>query len=128
MGQTAESELQAPPYELIGGEMTLRRLVDRFYDIMDSDPAAAELRAMHGADLAPMRRRLFEFMSGWLGGPRLYDDCIVSAHRSLRITARERDQWVMCMTRAMAEADLPKPLRDMLAPAFARVAGFFTSE
>ena len=34
------------PYEMMGGADAIRRVVDRFYDIMDSDPAAAGIRAM----------------------------------------------------------------------------------
>ena len=60
------------PYELIGGGPVVRQVVERFYDIMDADPAAAGIRAMHAGDLGPMRERLFEFLSAWLGGPTTY--------------------------------------------------------
>lgn len=43
------------PYELLGGAAPLRQLVDRFYDVMDTAPEARALRAMHGAELGPMR-------------------------------------------------------------------------
>ena len=57
---------------------------------------------LHAADLSPMRERLPEFLSGWLGGPPLYfqrpdHNCIVSAHRPFAIGPDERDQWLMCM-------------------------------
>jgi hemoglobin len=29
---------QATPYETMGGEASVRALVDRFYDLMDSEP------------------------------------------------------------------------------------------
>ncbi|MGB8366024.1 MAG: group II truncated hemoglobin [Rhizomicrobium sp.] len=122
MSETAEPQIQVLPYELIGGDAGLRKLIDRFYDIMDSDPSLAELRALHGADLAPMRQRLFEFMSGWLGGPRLYDSCVISAHRRFAIGERERDQWLVCMKRAMADMNLPKSTLDLFAVPFARMA------
>jgi hypothetical protein len=59
-------------YDLVGGEASLARLVDRFYEIMDSEPAAAGIRAIHRGGLAPIRERLFAFLSGWLGGTRPY--------------------------------------------------------
>ena len=31
-------------YQLLGGEEGVRRLVDHFYQIMDTDPAAAPIR------------------------------------------------------------------------------------
>jgi bacterioferritin-associated ferredoxin len=68
---TAEAEVKPSPYEMVGGESGVRQIVNRFYDIMNDVPEAARIRAMHAADLSPMRERLFEFLSGWLGGPPL---------------------------------------------------------
>ncbi len=126
----AEAEREKTPYEMLGGEATVRRIVDRFYDIMDSAPEAARIRAMHAADLSPMRERLFEFLSGWLGGPPLYfqrpdQKCIVSAHRSFSIGEAERDAWMMCMRRAMEDCDVPADVRTLLDPAFLRMADAF---
>jgi len=122
--------VQAAPYHRIGGEAAVRRIVDRFYDIMDSAPEAAGIRAMHAADLAPMRERLFEFLSGWLGGPPLYflrpdRKCIVSAHQPFRIGEAERDAWMMCMRRAMADCGVPDDLQALLNAAFMRMADAF---
>ena len=131
MAQEATPEAEElTPYEMIGGEAVLRRVVDRFYDIMDNDPAAARIRAMHAADLSPMRERLFEFMSGWLGGPPLYfqrpdHKCIVSAHRPFAIGESERDEWLMCMRRALAEEDAPEEVRKLLDEPLSRVANAF---
>lgn len=113
------------PYDRIGGEAGVRRLVERFYDAMDSAPEAAGIRAMHAADLAPMRQRLFEFLSGGLGGPRLYDACVMSAHRPFAIGSAESDAWMSCMRRAMADVGIEEDLRVMLDAAFARMAKAF---
>jgi len=133
----AEPSSEAPtievtPYELIGGEATVRRLADRFYAIMDSDPGASNIRAMHERDLAPIRQLLFEFLSGWLGGPPLYSSrpehrCIMSAHRPYEIGDAERDEWMMCMRTAMDECDLPEEMRALLDQAFLRMANAFRS-
>lgn len=134
---TAESTSEAPkievtPYELIGGEATVRRLADRFYEIMDSDPGASHIRAMHERDLAPIRQILFEFLSGWLGGPPLYFNrpehrCIMSAHRAYEIGDVERDEWMMCMRTAMDDCELPAEMRALLDQAFLRMANAFRS-
>ena len=51
----------ATPYEELGGEAVVRKLVDRFYDrIRDDSPS---LRAMHPADDSNSRRNLFEYFS-----------------------------------------------------------------
>ncbi len=111
-------------YRLIGGETGLRQLVVRFYEIMDTNPAAAGIRAMHGDDLAPVREKLFAFLSGWLGGPRLYAGCVMGAHRALSIGADERDQWLMCMTRALEESPIDPQVRALLAQPFFSIADF----
>jgi hemoglobin len=118
------------PYDLIGGEVMVRRLADRFYEIMDSDPGAARIRAMHDKDLAPIRQLLFEFLSGWLGGPPLYFQrsehrCIMSAHRPFAIGEAERDQWMMCMRRAMDDCGLKGEMRGVMDQAFLRMADMF---
>ncbi len=129
-GETPTIEVN--PYELVGGEAAVRRLADRFYEIMDTDPGARRIRAMHGEDLAPIRQLLFEFLSGWLGGPALYFNraehrCIMSAHRPYAIGEVERDEWMMCMRRAMEECELPAELRPLLDGAFLRMANAFRS-
>ena len=129
-GETPTIEVN--PYELVGGEAAVRRLADRFYEIMDTDPGARRIRAMHGEDLAPIRQLLFEFLSGWLGGPALYFNraehrCIMSAHRPYAIGEVERDEWMMCMRRAMEECELPAEVRALLDQAFLRMANAFRS-
>ena len=59
-------------YELIGGDATVARLCDRFYELMDTVPQFQGIRAMHPADLANSRDKLYMFLSGWLGGPDLF--------------------------------------------------------
>ena len=56
------------PYHLLGGEGVLRRLVHRFYEIMDQDPRATVVRALHAPDLAEAEEKLFMFLSGWMCG------------------------------------------------------------
>jgi len=133
----AKSTSEAPPiemtpYDLIGGEAVVRRLAHRFYAIMDSDPGASHIRAMHERDLAPIRQLLFEFLSGWLGGPALYFNrpehrCIMSAHRPYEIGDAERDEWMMCMRTAMDECELPAEMRALLDQGFLRMANAFRS-
>ncbi len=52
----------------------MEALVERFYDLMDLEPAYAQLRAVHGTSLDNARQRLFWFLCGWLGGPQHYTD------------------------------------------------------
>ena len=64
---------QATAYEAIGGEEVTRNLANTFYDIMESDPIAADLLALHPKPMDGIRRKFFEYLTGWLGGPPLYE-------------------------------------------------------
>lgn len=123
---------EATPYELVGGEAGVRRLAERFYTVMDQEPGASRIRAMHDADLGPIKQLLFEFLSGWLGGPALYFEraehrCIMSAHRPYPIGDAERDEWMTCMRRAMFDCDITGDMYALLDQAFLRMANAFRS-
>src|SRR4051794_18697914 len=62
------------PFERIGGQVTIDALVDRFYDEIDTQPAAAGLRTLHSKDLAEIRRVLKLYLAQWLGGPDSYSE------------------------------------------------------
>jgi hemoglobin len=115
------------PYELLGGDARVRELVDRFYDLMDLEPAYRELRAVHGSTLESARDKLYLFLSGWLGGPPLYTDryghpMLRARHLPFAIGTVERDQWMACMGQAMEELEVPAELRAGLEQAFFKTA------
>ena len=117
----------ASAFKLVGGEAAVRALVDRFYDLMDLDPALAELRALHPTTLDGSRDKLFWFLCGWLGGPQHYTDrfghpMLRARHLPFSIGIKERDQWLACMRRAMADVAVPSPLAERLTGAFFRTA------
>lgn len=120
---------QLTPYEMLGGEAPLRKLVDRFYDIMDTDPRVTTLRQMHGGDMTMIRQKLFEFLSGWLGGPSLFIEkyghpMLRARHMPFAVDEDARDQWLLCMYTAMDEQPMEQALRDHLEDAFFRTADF----
>lgn len=96
------------PFDEFGGEAVVRKLVDRFYDLMDTLPEAYVIRKLHPEDLSGSRQKLFDFLCGWLGGPQYY----VEKHGHPRLRARhlpfaigeaERDAWLLCMEQASDE-------------------------
>lgn len=120
-------------YELMGGEIVLRRLVDRFYDLMDDDPDYFGIRKLHPMELSNSRQKLFMFLSGWTGGPSLYiekygEPRLRSRHLPFSIGVVERDQWLSCMNRAMEETGLGEQLRISLGQAFAQTADFMRNQ
>ncbi|HQS91389.1 MAG TPA: hypothetical protein PK934_10190, partial [Polaromonas sp.] len=62
------------PFAWIGGEASIKALVERFYDLMDLEPGYTALRAAHGSTLENARQRLFWFLCGWMGGPQHYTE------------------------------------------------------
>ncbi len=117
------------PFEQIGGEPVIRAMVDRFYDLMDLEPAYKELRAAHGSSLEESRDKLFWFLCGWLGGPNHYIERfghprLRARHLPFSIGIRERDQWVTCMHQAMAEVGIPTELSQRLDQSFMNTADF----
>lgn len=110
-------------YDLVGGESGVRALVDRFYDLMDLEPAYAGLRALHPTALDGSRDKLHWFLCGWLGGPPLYvqrfgHPRLRARHLPYPIGIAERDQWLACMQQAMREQGLDAALAARLAAAF----------
>ena len=119
--QTAQT-----PFQLLG-EQGIRELASAFYEIMDSLPEAAGVRAMHAQDLAPMKEKLAEYLIGWMGGPPLYANkygsvCMTEPHQPYHIGPEERDQWLLCMHRALAQTGASEELVEMLRIPLFRIA------
>ena len=117
------------PFTRIGGRDVIAVMVNHFYDIMDESPDYAALRAMHAADLTPMRESLTDFLTAWMGGPRDWFDkrpgaCIMSAHGGYPgMTMKTATQWVSAMKEA-AERTVPddREFTDNMVAAFANMA------
>ena len=105
----------------------VRALVDRFYDLMDTLPEAAGIRALHPETLDESRNKLFWFLSGWMGGPQLYVERfghprLRARHLPFPIGESERDQWLLCMDKALAQTGASAELVEMLKIPMYRVA------
>ena len=115
-----------PPFERLGYD-GVRALVDRFYDLMDLEPAFAGLRTLHPQALDGSRDKLFWFLCGWLGGPQHYVERfghprLRARHLPFAIGIRERDQWLACMTQALHECGVDARLAERLHQAFFNTA------
>ncbi len=115
------------PYELLGGEAVVRRLVDTFYDQMDEDREFFGIRKLHPASLAASRDKLSMFLTGWLGGPPLYTSefghpRLRARHLPYAIGEAERDQWMACMAKALKVVGIELSMRERLIASFANTA------
>lgn len=120
-------------YERLGGDPPVRALVDRFYDLMDLEPGYADLRSVHGSELAGARDKLYWFLGGWLGGPDRYIERfghprLRARHLPFAIGIRERDQWLGCMNQAMVECGVADDLRVRLLQAFFQTADWMRNQ
>ena len=116
---TVIGETQASPYEALGGEPMVRALVARFYTLMDELPEAAACRAVHPPSLARAQEKLFDYLTGWLGGPPLYTDKyghprLRSRHLRAPIGRGEIEGWLLCFHQAWSEIVPPSPLADAI--------------
>ena len=95
-------------FQAAGGREGIRAVVERFYEYMEELPEAREIRAMHATDLDLVREKLIVFLWAWLGGPNEYRArfgpvSIPGFHARFAIEEAERDAWLLCMARAVAE-------------------------
>ena len=122
-----EQSAPSTPFEYFGGQPVIDRLVDCFYDRMDSLTEAKGIRALHAADLAPIRVVLKKYLGEWLGGPKLYSaerghPMLRARHLPFPIGDAERDAWLVCMNGAIDEVLPASPVREEIRAAITRLA------
>ena len=114
------------PYEILGQE-GVRALAEAFYDVMDELPQAANVRAMHAEHLENIKRKLTAYLTGWMGGPPVYQAmtgtvCLTDPHAPYAIGPKERDQWLLCMDAALERIGASDELKDMLKTPMFQIA------
>ncbi len=102
------------PFDMIGGEQVIARLVDAFYNRVGSHP---DLIPIFPDDLTETARKQKQFLTQYLGGPALYSQehghpMLRARHNPFEITPTRARAWLSCMRGAMDEIGLEGPLRD----------------
>lgn len=129
MTDNKHSTIENTPYARLGGETKLRALVDSFYHFMDNLEKTQPVRNMHPTDISISADKLFMFLSGWMGGPSLYIEKyghpkLRARHLPFSIGTEERNQWLLCMKKAMEEQNVEEQLRKELMAALVNTADF----
>jgi hemoglobin len=119
-------DIRKTPYEYLQ-EQGVRDLANRFYDIMETDPKAKELLAIHPLPLDNIRQKFFEFLSGWTGGPSLFEQKyghprLRARHLPFTVNQELKEQWMYCMNKALDETVENAIVRDHLHQAFDQMA------
>lgn len=99
---------QSTLYELIGGEATIRRLVEAFYPIVQVNP---KIGPLFPEDIRPVMEKQFMFLTQFFGGPPLYSDqyghpMMRARHMPFPITEERADAWLSCMKQALEQIGL----------------------
>ena len=115
------------PFQRIGGQPAVDRIIDSFYDRMDALIEARVIRTLHPQDLSATRAALKKYLAEWLGGPPVYTQerghpRLRARHLPFSIGDEERDAWMLCMRGAMEEAVTDQGLREWLLQKLSQVA------
>ena len=80
-----------------------------------------------------IRQRFFEYLSGWLGGPPLFESQyghprLRARHLPYKVTKSMRDQWMFCMDQALDEVVENPLLRKGLRQSFSQLADHMVNQ
>ncbi|CAM4381621.1 globin [Paenibacillus phoenicis] len=103
-------------YDNLGGEETIRRLVEAFYPRVQRDPL---LGPLFPEDITPVMEKQFMFLSQFFGGPSLYSDAfghpmMRARHLPFPVTTERAEAWLACMKAALEEIGVEEPLRGIV--------------
>lgn len=103
------------PYEAIGEEL-LSQLVDTFYKRVKEH---ALLHPIFPDDLSETARKQKQFLTQYLGGPKLYTEehghpMLRARHLPFPITPERAEAWLSCMKEAMDQVGLEGEIRQFL--------------
>lgn len=113
------------PYEALGGADGVRRLSETFYDVIDEESPL--LREMLPANTRNTREKFFMYLSGWLGGPPLYEEKwghprLRMRHSPFSIDDTAAAEWMRCMRITLDRIGVAGDLRDFLESRLAPLA------
>ncbi|MEV6488298.1 globin [Actinoplanes sp. NPDC051633] len=132
---TAPRDLPVTParssfFDAVGGEPFFRRLVDRFYEGVATDPL---LRPMYPEEvLEPAKDRLALFLMQYWGGPNTYSASrghprLRMRHAPFTVSPAARDAWLTHMQDAVDSMGLPPEHHDALWEYLERAAYFMVN-
>lgn len=116
-------------YEAIGGEETVRAIVEAFYPRVQVDP---ELGPLFPEDIRPVQEKQFQFLTQFFGGPALYTEqyghpMMRARHLPIPITPRLAEVWLSCMTQALEDIGMDELLRKIVLERLSAPAHHFVN-
>ncbi len=113
-------------YDMIGGEITIFKLVDVFYTKLAQDE---ELKSLFPEDLSEGKYWQFLFLMQYWGGPTRYAEMrghprLRMRHMPFPITPLLKDKWLKCMLEAIDIVGIQEPARSTMRQYFEQGASF----
>lgn len=104
-------------FELVGGEDFFEKLVDGFYQGIETDEVLGLM--YQGHDLVQARRHLALFLQQYWGGPTTYQSerghpRLRMRHMPFVIDADARDRWLDHMQASLSQLEMPLAAREEL--------------
>lgn len=117
-------------YDYIGGETTIRNIVDAFYPKVLAHPLLAPI---FPEDMEPLIEKQFQFLSQFFGGPSLYTNehgnpMMRARHAPFPITRDRADAWLACMQRTLEEVVPSNEVRSIILDRLKGPAYFFVNK
>ncbi len=103
------------------GDPGVRRLTRRLYALMDVLPQVIARRAIQPRGLGHGEQKLLGFLSGWPGGPPLFEQrhgvpLLCCRHPGLPMAAAEAEGWLACFRPTPEETVADAGLRAFILP------------
>jgi len=118
-----------PMIDRIGGEEKVHHLVNHFYDLIETLPQGATIMAMHqrGHGLSHVRPEQFNFLCGFFGGRRYYQELhghmnLREIHAHVEIRRQDAEDWLAVMGRAMVDTGVGDREHGEIMATFQRAA------
>ncbi|MFK7815916.1 MAG: hypothetical protein AB8B92_06230 [Gammaproteobacteria bacterium] len=114
-------------FEKIGSLSVVNNLANEFYDVMDRDPKAKELRNIHTKNLFMSKKVMYRFLSHWSGGPEIFNAEYTNStwlelrHRHVDLNVQHQQQWLYCMKVAMSNLKFDEELIQELLSRFSNL-------
>lgn len=103
-------------YEMLGGSVTVRSIVEAFYPRVQAHPM---LGPLFPEDIMPVMEKQYMFLSQFFGGPSLYSDqyghpMMRARHMPFPITSAHAEAWLSCMGETLTQVGVMEPLRSIV--------------
>lgn len=101
-------------YDRIGGDATIKRIVESFYPRVQADPL---LSPLFPEDITHVMEKQRFFLTQFFGGPPLYTEKYGHPRMRMRhlpfpITPNRAQAWLQCMSQALDDARIQGEIRE----------------